>query len=372
MGRNFFNWQRLRKYIFFIFLVFPGLTLAQEIKVLIFSDGDYFILHSSQDIVVIGRNKKYTLPGSNVYSLSWTKKYLRVRGKTIELPATITSPAQLQVNGIFYPGRLLVLAPKKLINVVELEEYLKGVVPKEVGPDWPLEALKAQAVVSRTYALKNINRHTSEGYNLCNKVHCQVYAGRQGANEQTDAAVSETTGEVLTENGELIQALFHGCCGGYTEEPDNVWDWSGKVSYLVAHPDPYCQNYIHSSWQTEISEARIRKQLRAAGFSVGRITDIEIVENNVSGRAKFFRIYSGKKKFLIKAARFRLLVDPWLIRSTKITGIVKSGDNFIWRGQGWGHGVGMCQAGAKTMAEQGYKYPDILRFYYPGAILEKR
>lgn len=329
-------------------------------------------MFSEENIVIQNQNKKYTLPGGNVYSVFWSKKYLRVRQTTISLPATITSGSFLKVNNCSYPGSLEVLTNKRLLNLVELEDYLKGVLPKEVDPNWPEEALKAQAVVSRTYALKNINRHEKDGYNLCNTVHCQVYAGRCSANKQTDEAVEKTRKEVLTYKGELIQALFHGCCGGYTEEPENVWDWTTSVPYLIAHPDPYCQNYIHYNWQTEVPEVKIRKKLRSAGYSVSKITDIEIVGSNLSGRAKFLRIYSGRKKFLIKAAKFRLLVDPWLIRSTKIDEIVKSGDKFIWRGHGWGHGVGMCQAGARAMAEKGYKYQDILRFYYPEAVLEKR
>jgi len=119
-----------------------------------------------------------------------------------------------------------------VVNELELDDYLKGILPREVSFNWPMDSLKAQAVVSRTFALKNLKRHTSEGFNLCATVHCQVYGGRDAEKDETNRAVEDTHNEVLIYDDDLIGSFFHSNCGGRTETPGNVWTETFATPYL--------------------------------------------------------------------------------------------------------------------------------------------
>ncbi len=166
-----------------------------------------------------------------------------------------------------------------VINVIDLESYVKGVVPYEMSKSWPLEALKAQAMAARTYTVKNINGHKNYGFDLCNTVDCQVYRGCESRNENTDAAVDQTRGRIITYNYEPINAVYHASNGGATENCENVW--TSKLPYLRAVADDFeaTTNMSHKSWNYEVTNAQLTDILKARG-------------NNISDIVKAYAVYT--------------------------------------------------------------------------------
>ncbi len=141
----------------------------------------------------------------------------------------------INLNGKYYRGSIKLIKNNNnyyIINRVSLEEYLYGVVPKEIPSSAPLEALKAQAIVSRSYSLSNLNKHIKDGYNLCDSTHCQVYGGYSAEKDSTNTAVDKTKGMILEYNDRAVDAVFHSSSGGHTESSENVW--GTKIPYLVA------------------------------------------------------------------------------------------------------------------------------------------
>lgn len=323
-------------------------------------------------------SKKTFIDDGNIYNATLSRGNLVIAGKRYKLPVRIT-PSQssfIIVNGKKFRDSLFVVATNSkmtVINEVGIENYVRGVLSREMSPDWPLEALKSQAVATRSFAVKNLGRHLKEGFDLCATVHCQVYGGAESENSTTDRATFETAGEILVDkDGQIINSVYHACCGGHTEDARNVWDIKNEVPhYFVAKKCEFCVWYKHYNWTFTFEKDFIRKKLRTAGYDIGRVKTLEVVGRSVSDRAKFIKVKHTKGTTTIPAAKFRLAVDPWRFKSTKLTAIVRHNNSFEFRGHGWGHGVGMCQAGSKGMADSGHSYSEILRFYYPGASIKK-
>ncbi|MFC1501679.1 SpoIID/LytB domain-containing protein, partial [Elusimicrobiota bacterium] len=229
----------------------------------------------------------------------------------------------------------------------------------------------AQAVVSRTYALRNYDRHSEEGFNLCDTTHCQIYGGKSAEDERSNSAVDETKGEILAYEGEPINALYHGSSGGRTASPENVWGWEAP-KYLTVKRIKYANQRSKDYWESTVKADFIEKRLNAAGYNVGRIKKIKKSGKTRSGRAKNIAIITKKRrgKTVIPAVKFRKLIGYWKIKSTMIKRISKKGDSFIFSGYGWGHGVGMCQTSARNMANERKSYKKILKYFYPKTDLE--
>jgi len=282
----------------------------------------------------------------------------------------------LSVNGKQYRGRFVVAASKGYLDVIEyvdLDEYLNGVLPREVGSNWPMESLKAQAVISRTYAMANRSENAAQGFDMVNDVRSQVYGGLAVEAPATNQAVSETRGQILVGTDEKpIQAFFHSSCGGFTEKPKSVWP-AAKVdeTLFASASDSYCDADRYTNWTLRISAQTLRSRLRRAGISVGEIKSIEMSKVTLSGRAETFRVITRTGRRDVQGNRFRLAVGPEALRSTRISEIEKSGTTFIFKGHGWGHGVGLCQWGAKGRASAGQPYQQILEAYYPGTLLRR-
>lgn len=326
----------------------------------------------------IASDKKYSIKNSEkTLNLSEGNINLRILGDKIivgkynlKLPVKITSDSYILVNKVIYRGNILIRLSKNgklnIINVLNIEDYLKGVLPKEASASWDIEALKVQAVISRSYAVKNLNRHIAENFNVCPTVHCQVYGGASAENEKCNKAIADTQGQVLMFDGEIAQTVFHASCGGYTEDPKYVWDWKNETpDYLKGRKDKYCSDSPHNKWTCALSETTIRKKLLAAGYKIENIKDITL-SGKTDGNAKEFVIIKHKEgKLKLKAYKFRLAVDSGLIKSAMIKNIKRKGTDFIFSGRGWGHRVGLCQCGAQAMAEKGFSYKKILQYYYP-------
>lgn len=284
---------------------------------------------------------------------------LRITSKTKEV----------QIENRKYHNAIEVLknpaASLTVVNEIDVEDYLKGVLPWESNPDWSKEALKAQAVVSRTYAIfKNIENKDFP-FTLSSDVGSQVYSGKLIEHPLSNQAVDETRDEILTYRGKIFPAFFHSTCGGGTTRADYQWK-------IEAHPSlkgvecPFCQGSKYYAWKAELSVSEVQSLLAKKGYSVSNLQSIDPEEPDPSGRPRFLAIRHAAGTLKLSANEFRLAVGPDRIRSTRIK-VAKEGDRLVVKGRGWGHGVGMCQFGAKHLAELGYRYADILRYYYPGS-----
>lgn len=251
-----------------------------------------------------------------------------------------------------------------VVNVVNIEEYLYGVVKSEMSESFPLEALKAQAIIARTFALANLKKHQDKGYNLCHETCCQVYNGALAESKMTTLAVDQTQSLVLSYGGSLARTYYHSCCGGKTTP--FVWKGQGE-SYLQSKNCPFCNHPRNGSysWTKQISFYEIQK-----AFGTGQITSISINEYDGSGRAKTISICHTAGNTSIDANKFRSTMGYTRIKSTLFS-MDNDGQGVVLNGRGYGHGVGLCQWGARGMAEAGYTFKEILGFYYPGVCLQK-
>ncbi|MDD5066016.1 MAG: SpoIID/LytB domain-containing protein [bacterium] len=267
-----------------------------------------------------------------------------------------------------YKGHLRILFTDKasLVNIINIEDYIIGVLPNEISPAWPLEVIKAQAVAARTFAEYFIRKSQSNPYDLTDNTFSQVYKGIMPEKESFCKAMEETKDEILVFQDEPIQAFFHSTCGGHTEDALKVW---GKhLAYLTGVPCSYCRDSIHYSWEARFSEAELLDKLK--GYGLERIRNIVPEKMSSSGRWVSVKIMGLRKSIILPGNNFRILLGIEKLKSTKFR-ITKERDGFLIKGKGWGHGAGLCQWGAKTMAEKGYKYYQILRYYYRGTKIKK-
>ncbi len=254
-----------------------------------------------------------------------------------------------------------------VVNEIDVEDYLYGVLRTEMPYYWPLEALKTQAVCARTFALYQNSINSKKDYDLTNDVYSQVYGGRSSEKYWTNRAVNKTFGEVLTYQGKIFPTYFHSTCGGHTENVTQVW--GGKLVPLGGVKDPFCKRSSHYRWKNTIELSEIQHRLSAAGYKIGKISAITTDQRNDSGRVQEVTIKSTKGTIKIPANKFRHLVGINLVKSTNFTvEIIRSKVRFS--GLGWGHGVGLCQWGAYFMARKGYNYKQILEYYYPASKIE--
>ncbi len=273
-----------------------------------------------------------------------------------------------------YRGSLLINQKGKFLEVINelpLEEYLYGVIKWEISPDWSLVAVAAQAIAARTYALKKLEASLPENqdYHLLSTEDDQVYGGVESEDPRARNSVDSTRGKVLTHEGQLINAHYNACCGGYTASSADVW---GKpFPYLEARADPFCEDSPYYNWEWKVEAGKLRKLLREKGLSLGKLYRIQPLSFDESGRVRQLRIqYRGGEKYL-KGTEFRRFVGSDNIKSTLFK-VIRYARYFIFTGRGSGHGVGMCQWGARGMAEKGYSTKEILQFYYPGTTIERR
>jgi len=254
-----------------------------------------------------------------------------------------------------------------VVNNINVEDYVKGILYHEVSNHWPMEALKAQAVASRTYALYSINP-ADKPYDLTNDIYSQVYGGRSSERYRTDLAVDYTRGQVLTYDNKIIPAYFHATCGGMTEDAQALWHLP-DIPPLRGVPCGFCVNSPHFHWKKNLRLKNIQDALNLHGYKVGSIKDISIVDRDRSERIDHLKITQRNGEgLIIRGKDFRDLMGPNVIDSNNYE-IVMQGYYVDLIGKGWGHGVGMCQWGALGMARQQFTYRQILAYYYPQSVL---
>ncbi len=321
-----------------------------------------------------------------------------------------------------------------VINVVQVDDYVKGVLPYEMSPSWPIEALKAQAVCARTYAMMQTRHYKSYKFDVCNTTDCQVYYGANKANAVTDQAAEETSGIVLTYNGELATAYYYSSNGGASESSENVWKTA--LPHLIGKEDPYegmisIPSYTYTETYTF---AQLTQLLQSKDYEIGTVCSLYVSKNTPTGNvAEITFIDTTGKILTISGERCRTIFTTNLfgknqaVRSMRYTitggentssyyindaangvntvnglytingsgqvqgyagsetyvitasGVaplesgnqLEAGSFVTITGAGSGHNVGMSQYGAKAMAGIGYTYEDILNFYYTGITLER-
>lgn len=276
-----------------------------------------------------------------------------------------TARGDVLLSGLKYSGHIEIWKGQNglyIVNEIALEDYIKGVVSAEVGSSWDLEALKAQAVVARTYALyqKMNNVQPQVPYHLTSSVLHQVYrTGSISAN--VVRAVDDTRGEVLTYAGKPIIAYYHSTSCEATEDPEEIF---GKSYPYLRSVQADCDLSPYYLWERKIPIAELEKSLNIRG-----IKEVIIDTYTAANRARQFRIISDQGEYFIPAKDVRRQLGWDRLPSTLITSITRTGDSCVFEGKGYGHGVGMCQWTALKLAKTGLGYRDILSRFYPGTVI---
>ncbi len=265
---------------------------------------------------------------------------------------------------------LLTKANKLLaINVLDLEPYVKGVLYHEVPHRWPMNAIKAQAVATRTYALYQVGENKKQEYDVTSGIYSQVYGGRSAERYRTNIAANRTRGQVLTYRGNILPAYFHSNCGGQTENVKELW--KHDLPPLKGVKCGFCAGAPNYRWKKSFRSQDIQEKLNKQGFKLGLIKDIIISGRTDSGRIKNIKIVTRDgKTTTMTGVKFRDIVGPNVLKSNYYE-IDMKGYFFDVKGRGWGHGVGMCQWGVYRMAKKRYNYKSILEYYYPGVKIIK-
>lgn len=276
----------------------------------------------------------------------------------------------LRVNGREYAGAVEVVRSGDtltVINELPLEEYLAGAVKAEAGDKMPLEMLKAQAVVARTYAAYHRRLNGEKAYHIVASTLNQQYAGFVPPDSVVWAAVRETSGQVLLWNGDLFPAFYHTDSGGHTEDPRVVFAAPNmpalkpvRVEFPSASP--------HHRWRLDLPLADLSAALLRGGISVGRVLALDVLERSRSLRVARLAVRGTAGTVTVRGNDLRRLVGYDTLKST-LFAVSVAGPVARFVGRGYGHGVGLDQWSAKTMADQGYSAQQIVAYYYPGAVL---
>ncbi len=341
-------------------------------------DGEQFAFNSSEPVTAEIKNGKVFLNdgrGAQIYG-NLTEAIFLPKGK-----GNI-----LVLNSKRYRGILKVLPAGKnaqVINIVYMEDYLRGVVPPEIGERTPeeVEAVKAQAVAARTYAMAHLGQYADQQYDMKSSIIDQVYDGFTIEEELVNRAIDQTEGKVLFYREEFVNAYYHSTCGGMTDNIDHVWDRK-ETPYLKAVADSgACSWSKYYSWKEFFTESQLRSRIeqylssdRGKDFKINRIKDITILERTPGERVGELIVKTDKDVLSFKKDRIR-----WVIGRTSNPDLILPSDRFnmdierdgagyvsavSFTGRGYGHGVGMCQCGAIGLARIGWSYDDILGHYY--------
>lgn len=302
-----------------------------------------------------------------------TTQYLSIRPISTSGDA-ITTVAGESDSGYRYYGDFTFLRYNNedmtVVNYVEMEDYVKGVIPYEMSSSWPVEALKAQALCARTYVASNFNMYGSVGFDVTNDTYSQVYRGTNSANTTTNSAVDQTAGQYVTYEGKLCSTFFFSSDGGATENSENVFYTA--LPYLVGIVDPYEEDvtFTYKTWEYSYSASEIASKLQSKGHTIYSITDFEYEKTDVDNMKEviFYDAY-GNKVSLTRSNLYSALGLPSINYDIEYN---SSTNKYDFIGGGWGHNIGMSQWGAYSMASvHGFDYADIICFYFTGVDISK-
>lgn len=273
-------------------------------------------------------------------------------------------PSKLkQENGV--PQLDVYSVEKKAIQSMDIESYVQGVLAGEMRADWPMEALKAQAILARTFVLKYVSEKKSryKGADISTDItEAQAYDEAK-INDRIIKAVDETRGQVLSNNGQFPYAWFHAHAGGQTELATKALDYKGQepdYTRSVESPDSDRAPDAVKNWTAAFTAEEVGAAAEKAGVKTGAVRSIEIGEKGESGRAVTFKINGNE----VSGPALRIALDPVKLKSTLIEDVSVDGNKVTFKGRGYGHGVGMSQWGAYGMAEQGAGAEDIVLHYF--------
>ncbi len=280
------------------------------------------ILRGAPSAAVSGVGLRASAGGRHIaipasFTVSAKGNSLVVGGKVCDSPLILTAVAPIRCGKAAYEGELVVRAHSGRITVVnklDMEKYLRGVLGIEISPVWALEVLKAQAVISRTYALSQIGRHSGEGFDVCDTDHCQVYRGTNVHGQMTDQAVIQTRGQVVTYRGALARTFFSSDCGGATSDIRDVW--GRPEPYLVVRREPYPSQSPKAEWEATLTASEIQAALAKKGKSVGVLRQISIVQRDAAGRPTLLRFTGSAGTATLTSAEFRMALGAKKVRST--------------------------------------------------------
>lgn len=328
--------------------------------------------------VQTGSSKTITLAANTAAAIRWQDGAFLVGREKLRSEVLVIRPAakagELSLDGRRYRGALELRhkgGGLTAVNIVPVDGYLRSVVPEEMPVDWPAEAIKAQSVAARSFALASRGRHASEGYDLCTTTHCQLYTGTAAEKSVSNAAIKATRGEVLTYGGKPIEALFHTDSGGMTENSEDVW--GSHVPYLRAVKDTPAKTM---PWTKTISRANLERKLAAKGHDIGKVRSLALSplaigrsakDRTASGRVKTMTVKGTKGTATLSGTTWRSLLG---LKSTLFDAKLTK-DAVTFTGYGSGHGLGISQWGAERMAAKGASYAEILHHYYTGTTLQQ-
>ena len=364
-----------------------ALATVPQVKVL--------IGRSLKDVIVHGMDLKQQIPSrqlSRTYEGKQTVNFNCRIGQSVRLPlkpllvASVSSPTGLVGwENKRYRGELQMVAGPEaaargcdLVNLVPMETYISSLLAKEMHAEWPIEALKAQAVAARSYAYAKIRGDVPEHaqalpWHLESSEKDQVSGSFFDATSHTDTAALSTAGEVLVApSGTTVAGFYHSKCGGRTLRPDQVW--SATVEGYQAVDCPFCHKHGRGAWSKRVDKVAfsslMRRSLdRYAGLSVSPRPDSLTFVHDLPGNGEF-RVYEGNQMHVMKKTWLRNLMSREGLPSNHYA-VVDEGANVRMTGEGYGHGVGLCQMGALELAKRGYGYREILQHYFPGLLVKK-
>jgi len=279
---------------------------------------------------------------------------------------SFTTESYLCINGYYFTGNFtlrLINNYLEIINNTPLELYTAGVLAAEISSSWPMEAVKAQAVATRTYAFYKFLQNPKKTFHVNASVADQVFSGTWKIDAVFLQAVKETTGKIITCNKKPVETFFHACCGGETEKPQDVWQTSTGLIHLQNIQCYYCRTHPKFSWTNQLPMSVLNKLFSPVMKPGETIDNIRILSRTRTGRIRSVELAAGKRKITLDGNQFRLLAGSTVMLSLKATIAVRN-EQCTFTGTGYGHGVGLCQWGAKTMAEQNRTYLSILNYYY--------
>jgi len=351
-----------------VLFVLPGVGWAGQLVRVLLEDG-----LAATVVELSGSHEVRTVRGArnSVGTLAWP---LAVRDGAIVSDGAEVGPwlELLPENGVVrrdgraYRGGLRVEVHDgalRVVNLVDLEAYLRGVVPSEMQAEWPLEALKAQAVAARSYTLASLD--PGAAYDVCSSDACQVYRGMEIEHTRSDRAVADTEGIVIAWAGAPAIAYYHADSGGAVASSAEVW--GRDVPYLRGRTDVASVS-PHRGWTAHVAPAALNGALAAEGRSVGTPTGLTILARSASGRVSRAEVAGSEGSLIVSGPTLTRVLRRVGLKSTRISSVAP----LTVRGDGWGHGVGMSQYGARALALSGHDYGRILAYYYPGVGLQRR
>lgn len=355
-------------------------TISKKILVCLYQDQSKFFVLKGKDTLELSAK-------GNQVVIHEGKKTKRTASLKISHSSMYLSKTKKISN--FYPGTLIISAKNgklTILNDVDIEEYLRGVVPYEIGTldKERFDALKVQAVAARTYAYRHLGSRKALGFDVFADTRDQVYNGLSKATPLTDKAIKETEGEILVYKGKPIQAYYHSTCGGHTEST-LVWN-QDSPAYLSPRPDlkndgtPWCSESSYMKWERSFDSKKLaalfKKNLKEANVknapNFKTVKHLTIEDYLPGKRIAVLSVITNKGSFSVRGDKTRwLFKENGKILPSSAFSIKKKGNQWVLTGSGFGHGIGMCQMGVRARAKAGQNYKEILEHYYPGVEIKQ-